>query len=202
VLLEVSSLGTFIVFGAGIGISSRRTTMVEYVQAINRKLSFLRTPTRVIDWHHATGNYVVQTPKNNRWAIADELSLALGVPCVVLLTQDVIASVSIANKASSPPDEAGIRWTKGIAFMVKGAPCTVDLKPTPRAVFFRINNYAVGVFKRDQLTENKELERESRSGGWGAISEDVSKAVGGTWTSRTLTRIEGTIEKALKHTHT
>jgi hypothetical protein len=156
----------------------------------------------VIDWHHATGNYVVQSPKNNRWAIADELSLALGVPCVVLLTQDVIACVSIANKASSPPVEAGIRWTKGIAFLVKGAPCTGDLKPTPRAVFFRINDYAVGVFKKDQFTENKELERESRAGGWGLISEDVSKAAGGIWTSRTLARIEGTVEKAVKRAHT
>lgn len=174
--------------------------MEEYVQATNRKLSLLMTPTRVIDWHHVTGNFVVQTSKNNRWGIADELSLAFGVPCAVLPTKDVIAYLSVAEKASSPPIQPGVRWTKGIAFLVKGRPCTVNLKPTPRAVFFRINGYAVGVFKKDQLIKNEVLDRKNRAGGWGAISGEISKAVGGTWTVRALTRVDGTIAKALKHT--
>jgi len=192
-------LGIFIVLAVGTAtFSSRRLSMEEYVPATNQKLSLLRTPTRVVDFHHATGNFVVQTPKVNRSEIADELSLVLGVPCAILQTGEVISCVSIAEKVSDPPIQTGIRWTKGIAFKVKGRPCTVDLKPTPRAEFFRINQYAVGVFRKDHLAIDGVLDKESRAEGWGAISMDISNVVGGIWTVRALLRIQGVLAKALK----
>jgi hypothetical protein len=172
--------------------------MDEYLPASNQKLSLLRTPTRIVDFHHATGNFVVQTPKVNRSEIADELSLVFGVPCAILQTSQVLSCVSIAEKVSDPPVQPGIRWTKGLAFKVKGKPCTVDLKPTPRGQFFRVSEYAVGVFKKDQVATDETL-GENRPGGWGAISADVSNAVGGIWTARPLIRVQGVIEKALKH---
>jgi len=172
--------------------------MDEYLPASNQKLSLLRTPTRIVDFHHATGNFVVQTPKVNRAEIADELSLVFGVPCAILQTSQVLFCVSIAKKVSDPPIQPGIRWTKGIAFKVKGKPCTVDLKPTPRAQFFRVSEYAIGVFKKDQVATDEAL-GENRPGGWGAISADISNAGGGTWTARPLMRIQGVIAKALKH---
>jgi len=175
-------------------------TMDEYVHAANQKLSLLRTPTRVVDYHHMAGNFVVRTPKMNRLEIADELSLVLGVSCAVISPADVLSCANIADKVSSPPNQTGIRWTKGIAFKVRGRPCTVDLKPTPRAAFFRIRDYAVGVFKKEQLTDEG-LDKESRTGGWGAVSDDVSTAAGGIWTARALTRIHGVVAKALKHEH-
>jgi hypothetical protein len=65
------------------------------------------------------------------------------------------------------------------------------------AVFFPINKHTVGVFKKDKLAEGRDtLERENRAGGWGAISADITKAVGGTWTSRALDRVETTLAKA------
>jgi len=192
-------LGIFIVFAAGSGgFSARKITMDEYIPASNQKLSLLRSPTRLVDFHHATGNFVVQTPKVNRSEIADELSLVFGVPCAILQTSQVSACVSIAEKVSDPPVQPGIRWAKGIAFKVRGRPCTVDLKPTPRAQFFRISEYAVGVFKRDETAVNETL-GESHAGGWGAISADISSAVGGIWTARPLTRVRGILGKALKH---
>ena len=191
-------MGIFIVFAAGVGnFSPRRMTMDEYVPAANQKLSLLRTPTRIVDFHHATGNFVVQTPKVNRAEIADELSLVFGVPCAILQTDQVLSYVSIAEKVSEPPIQTGVRWTKGIAFKVKGRPCTVDLKPTARAQFFRISEYAVGVFKKDQIAADEVLDK-NRAGGWGAISEDISNVVGGIWTARALVRIHGVVAKALK----
>lgn len=172
--------------------------MDEYLPASNQKLSLLRTPTRIVDFHHATGNFVVQTPKVNRAEIADELSLVFGVNCAIMQTSQVLSCVSIAEKVSDPPIQPGIRWTKGIAFKVKGKPCIVDLKPTPRAQFFRVSEYAVGVFKKDQVATD-EASGENRAGGWGAISVDISNAVGGIWTARPLMRIQGVITKALKH---
>jgi len=188
----------FIIFAAGAGnFSARKTTVEEYVPAVNQRLSLLRTPTRVVDFHHATGNFVVQTPKVNRAEIADELSLVFGAPCAILQTGQIVSSVSVAEKVADPLPELGIRWTKGIAFKVKGRPCTFELKPTERAQFFRINEYAVGVFKKDQ-TAPSEVRDKSHAAGWGEISEDVSNSVGGIWTARALVRVKGVLAKALK----
>ncbi len=193
-------MGIYITFGVGISnYSPRRKRTEDFVRETNQRLALLPTPTRVVDWFHSTGNFVVQTPKTNRWEIADELSLALGLPCAVLTGDEVALCIAIANKASSPPPETGIRWTKGIAFKVKGRPCTFDLKPTSRAVFFHVNRYAVGVIKKDRLTDSGALDKDDRAGGWGAVSEDVSKAVGGMWTARSLVRIESLVNLASKH---
>ena len=193
-------LEIYVAFGVGVGnFSSRRKTMEEYVHETNERLALLPTPTRVIDWFHSTGNFVVQTPKTNRWEINDELSLALGVPSTVLTRDEVTLCTTIADRASNPPPEPGIRWTKGIAFKVKGRPCTFDLNPIPQAVFFRVNRYAVGVYKRDRLEPNRGSDKDDRVGGWGVVSEEVSKAVGGVWTARSLVRIESLVKVANKH---
>jgi len=188
----------FLAFAVGIGnFSSRRTSMQEGVRATNQKLALLNSKTRIANWYHGTGNFVVQASDNNRLAVADELSLALGTPCAILTVEELIAAVDITKKAISPLAEPGFRWTRGIAFHVSGRPCTVTLQPTSHAVFFPINKHAVGAFKKDSLVEGKEtLDKENRGGGWGAISADIAKATGGIWTSRSLERVEGTMAKA------
>jgi hypothetical protein len=190
----------WLAFGLGIGdFSSRRKKMKDYVDETNRRLSLLRTPTRVIDWHHSTGNFIVQTPKTNRFEISEELSLALGTSCAVLTINEVEHCLSVSDKAASPQAQPEIRWTKGIAFEVRGRPIATNPPSNPRAVFFQINNRALGVFKRDQVTDSDVLDKEDRRGGWGAISEDIAKAVGGKWTARSQARVQGLIEKARTH---
>jgi len=171
--------------------------MEAYVKATNQKLSLLDSRTRITDWYHGTGNFVLSTVDNNRLRVADELSLALGTSCAILRIEELDAHVAVAKKAVSPPSEVGFRWTRGIAFWVRGKPCTVTPKPTAHGVFFPINRYAVGAFKKDKLAEGKEtLDKENRGGGWGAISADIENTVGGTWTSRALERVEGAVAKA------
>ena len=195
-------MGIFIVLAVGQGnFSVRRTTVEEYVPAVNKRLSLLRTPTRVVDFHHATGNFVVQTPKVNRAEIADELSLVFGAPCAILQTSQVQSCVSVAERMTDSQIQPGIRWAKGIAFKVKGRPCTVELKPTAHAQFFRISEYAVGVFKSEQAAPS-EVPDKTHVASWGDISEDVSNAVGGIWTARALVRIKGVLAKGLKREHT
>jgi hypothetical protein len=60
----------------------------------------------------------------------------------------------------------------------------------------------VGIFKKDQLTTEGMLDKETRAGGWGAISDDISSVMGGIWTARTLTRIQGVVGKALEQERT
>jgi len=192
-------LPTFLAFAVGIGnFASRRMSMKDYVKTTNQKLSLLHSRTRIVDWCYSTGNFVVRASDDNRLRVADELSLALGTPCAILRVEELDSHVAVAKKAVSPPSELGFRWTRGIAFWVNGKRCIVTLKPTAHGVFFPINQYAVGAFKRDKLAEGKDsLDKENRGGGWGAISADIMNAVGGgTWTSRALDRVEGALAKA------
>ena len=188
----------FLAFAVGIGnFSSRRTSMQEGVRATNQKLALLNSKTRIANWYHGTGNFVLQASDNNRLRVADELSLALGTPCAILTVEELVGDVEIAKKAISPTAEPGFRWTRGIAFRVSGRPYTITLNPTTHAVFFPINKHAVGAFKKDRLVEVREtLDKESRGGGWGTISADIAKTTGGVWTSRSLERVEGTLSKA------
>ena len=95
-------MGIYITLGVGIGnFSSRRKRMDDYVRETNQRLALLPTPTRMVDWFNSTGNFVVQTPRTNRWDIAAELSLALGVPCTVLTIDEATLCIAIADKASS-----------------------------------------------------------------------------------------------------
>jgi len=193
-------LAIWLVFVDGLGsFSSRSKRVKDYISEINRRLTFLRTPTRVIDWHHSTSNVVVQTPKTNRSEIREELSLALGVSCAVLRIDEVERCLLVAEKEESLPFETGIHWTKGIAFEMKGKPITMNPQSTPRAVFFRINGFSVGIYKKDQLTGSEVSDKDDHAGGWAAISEHISKAVGGKWTVRSLIRVQGLLEKARTH---
>jgi len=179
------------------GASPRRKKIEDYVREINQRLIFLETPTRIVDWYHSTGNFVVQSPITNRWMISDELSLAFGVPCTVQTIDEVASWVSIAERAENPL-QTGIRWAKGIAFELKGKPCTITPKPTPYAVFFHINRFALGVCKAERVS-NEDPESDDRSEDWGTLSDEISKQVGGMWTARSLARLNGVITKARKH---
>lgn len=52
------------------------------------------------------------------------------------------------------------------------------------------------------MTQGGTLDRERRDGGWGAVSGDVSRAVGEVWTARSLRTVIGTLEKARQHIET
>lgn len=171
--------------------------MEDYVREINQRLILLETPTRIVDWYHSTGNFVVQSPITNRWMISDELSLALGVPCTVQTIDEIASWVSIAERTESPP-QTGMRWIKAIAFELKGKPCTITPKSTPYAAFSHINRFALGVCKPERVN-SEGSEGDDRSEGWGSISDEISKQVGGMWTARSLARLNGVIMKAQKH---
>jgi len=190
-------LGIWLVFADGVGrFSSRSKRMKDHIDEVNRRLTFLRTPTRIIDYHHSTGNVIVQSPKMNRLEVRDELSLALGVSCAVLRTDEVEQCVSIMDKAENPSSEAGIHWTKGIAFEVKGKPITTNPQSTQNAVFHRINGFTVGIYNRSQLAGSEGSDKVEHGGDWATISEYVSKSVGGKWTARSLVMVRALFEKA------
>lgn len=196
-------MGFYIAFGVNIGnlgrVSGRRQDMNEWTLELNRKLASLQSSTRIVDWYGHTGNFVIESSRIDRSDLANELTPIVGASCAVLPHDEAVAFAQVAERAVSPASLEGKRWTSGIAFAVRSQPCQSVPKPTSHAVFFPISDYAVGAWKKDQLTQAGTLDRERRGGAWGAVSGDVSRAVGGVWTARSLRTIRGTLEKARHH---
>lgn len=166
---------------------------------VNKKLADLQSPTKLIDWYGHTGNFVLHSTKSNRSDIARQLTAVIGTSFAVLTYYEAADFASVAAKAVPPAPLAGKRWTSGIVLAVSGPPCQSVPKQTSYAIFFVISERAVGAWKEDQLTEGGILDREKRGGGWGALSGDVSRQVGGVWTARSLRTVNGTLEKARHH---
>lgn len=173
--------------------------MGEWTLEINRKLETLGSSTRIIDWYGHTGNFVVESSRTEPSEIASELASVAGVSCGVVPYGDVVEYVSIAERTVSPKPLVGKRWTPGVAFAVIAPPSNSVPKQTSHAIFFAISESAVGAWKKDQLVERGILDRGRRGGGWGAVSSDVSKTVGGVWTARSLRTVMSTLEKARQH---
>jgi len=170
--------------------------MSDWTLTLNTKLASLQSPSRIVSWYGHTGNFVVESPRTNRMEIASELASAARASFAVLSYSETLNFASAAEKAASPPAVGGNRWTSGVAFAVRAPPCQSAPKPTSHAAFFAISDCAVGAWKKDQLTQNGILDKEKRGGGWGAVSGDISRELGGIWTARSLRTIKGTLEKA------
>jgi hypothetical protein len=193
----------YIAFGVNIGnlgrVGGRRKEMGEWTQEINRKLETLESSTSIVGWYGHTGNFVVESSRTEPSEFITELASAAGVSCAVVPYSDVVEYASVVERAVSPRPLVGKRWTPGIAFAVKAPPSKSVPKQTSHANFFEISEHAVGAWKMDTLTETEILDRERRGGGWGGVSGDVSRQLGGTWTARSLRTITGTLEKARRH---
>ena len=83
-----------------------------------------------------------------------------------------------------PPAEVGVRWTPGLAFAVVEPVGSGELESTPRAVLGRLAPDVVGVYKHDVVDALGRLDPHRRLGGWGAVSVDITRQIGGTWTAR------------------
>ena len=55
---------------------------------------------------------------------------------------------------------------------------------------------AVLLFKHDNETPSGILDRNRRSGGWGAVAADLGRNLGGTWTARSIRTLAGTLQSA------
>jgi hypothetical protein len=170
--------------------------MSEWVQDINQKLVMLKSPSTIIDWYGHTGNFVVESSEKEISNIAVDLTSVIGVSFAVLPYGEVERLIAAAGKSSAPSPREGKRWTCGMVFAVKSPPCVMVPKQTSHALFFALTDRAVGAWKEDQLKEDGALDPERRGGGWGAVSGDVSKTVGGVWTARSLRTVIGTFKKA------
>lgn len=53
----------------------------------------------------------------------------------------------------------------------------------------------VAAWKRDRITERGRLDNKMREGGWGAVSRVVAEQTNSQWTARSLTTLEGVLDR-------
>jgi hypothetical protein len=92
--------------------------------------------------------------------------------------------------APTPPDPTQQRVTRGLAFAVRPGRAG-QLISNQRAHLQRLSEDLVAVWKFDQLRPNGTLNPNQRGGGWGAISTDIERRIGGRWTSRSRRTFDG-----------
>jgi hypothetical protein len=157
-----------------------------------------------------TGNYAFVAHGTSPRDIASVVSRALQTPGKPAPKCAVIAAARVrqhlddslawpkAPEGKHPRCKWGFRWTPGIAFLVEGPTSWRSLlQATDRARLRRLSRDAVAVHKRDCLRQDRiALDRTSkgRLGGWGRVSVDIERSIGGVWTARSHSTLSGLLQ--------
>jgi len=189
----------YAVFGVGVGNLGRgrapRRLMAQWVEMLNRHLSQRHLSVRIVDFFGHTGNFLADSVSTLEEVTARFKRLC-DTDWVVRPNDEVRAALTALAGACEPEDEHGIRWTLGLAFHGGTGTTCGTVATTPRAVLWQISPCTIGVWKRDNLDADETLDRDRRSGDWGAISNDIERQLEGLWTARSRRTIDGLIRKA------
>jgi hypothetical protein len=134
----------------------------------------------LIAWYGATGNLALAAGEPAD--VAQRLAEITGTAWAVIPAWDLAAALDALQAQPAPRVPPGIRPTPGLAFAVEPAR-PGPIRSIPEAALRRLNDRIVLVYKFDVLEGNR-LDRARRRGGWGRVSADVARQVGGRWTAR------------------
>jgi hypothetical protein len=148
-------------FGGG------RTRMADLIPEIQRHLA---PGARLVAWHGHSGNVAVDFGDSEMVRAA--LRQASGRDWAVVPAEMVAGALHALGPIR---EEAGVRWTPGLAFNVE-------------------TSVVVPVVKRDAMAGAR-LDKNRRDGGWGAISADVARQRGGRWTARSWRPVAGILQQ-------
>lgn len=168
--------------------------MKEWIPSLNERLRKQDEPIEIVDFFRHTGNFLLQVGQIGEDKLRVALEKSLETPTVLVSLQNLDSYLYTLKGTQAPPPRSGYRWTPGLVLQVRGHGCAKATFTTDRAHFNRIDSTTVAAWKLDCLDEHGRLDRDKRSGGWGAIAKDVSDKVGGIWTARSLSTVIGTVE--------
>jgi hypothetical protein len=190
---------TMIAFAVNIGnlgpAGSQRFPMAQLLQDLNAAFRARCGPMRLLDFFAQTGNFVLECSPTSEDA-AERLARLLGTPCVVVPVDLVRRAAAAAQSAPPPAPEPATRWTPGVVFRVSGPAPPTAAWTTRTACFQPLNTRAVLAWKRDHLNHRGRLDSARRAGGWGAVSSAVARRVGGVWTARSVSTLDGILMRA------
>jgi len=131
-----------------------------------------------------SGNLAVRGNARAGRVIGSTLVAATGHEWAVISLGHLQEPLQDLDRIPTPTTEHQVRWTPGLVLSIDRRPRAGEVRHTERAVLFRLSPTVVGAFKRDYLDRRGRLDPLRRLGGWGAISSDVARQLGGTWTAR------------------
>src|SRR2546425_4312167 len=189
----------YIALGVNIGNLSRgkkpREPMVSRCDRINRSLARKSVDLRVIGFYRHTGNLVLETTTLQPTQSAQILSEADGGTWMAVSEATMRKAVEEVRETASPEPEEGVRWTPGLAFAVT-TPKRVIIASSAKVRLHSIDSNTVAAWKQDRITERGRLDNKMREGGWGAVSGAVADQTNSRWTARSLTTLEGVLDRA------
>jgi hypothetical protein len=187
-----------IALGVNIGNLSRQRTRREPMLArcdrINRYLARKNADLRVIGFYRHTGNLVLKTTTLHPAQAAQAISEADGGAWMAVSEATMRKRVREVHKLQAPEGERGVRWTPGLAFAIR-KPRIGDITSSAKVRLRSIDLGTVAVWKRDRITERGRLDSKMREGGWGAVSGPVADQTNSQWTARSLTTLEGVLDR-------
>jgi len=171
----------------GSGRQHSKTKVAELIEA-----ALDGTDAEYLCSFYTTGNHAIRVGDDmSTTVLARLIATATGLACAVV-TAETLRTAERALAAWEPPAPApGCRWTPGLGFLIDGTPSVAELLPSRRAVLCRLSDDVVGVYRRDRETPAGRIDAKRRDGGWGAVSEDIATRIGGRWTARAISRVEG-----------
>jgi hypothetical protein len=173
-------------------MSPARRPMAELVRILDAALRARSGRVRVLDFFGHTGNFLVEGADRSA-EVAQNLGRLLGTPCALVPIARVAEATAAAQAAAPPIKEAGQRWTPGVVFHVNGVTSSVELKDTHVARFQRLDDVTILAWKREVEDSRGRLDKKRRGGGWGAVSSSVARQLGGVWTARSATTLDGVL---------
>jgi hypothetical protein len=188
-----------IALGVNIGNLGRgqktREPMAARCDRINRHLARKGADLRVIASYRHTGNLVLETGTLQASQAAALLSEADGGTWMAVSEDIMRGAVDELRQMPPPEPGSGVRWTPGLAFAVM-QPEVVAIASSAHVRFRTMSLTTVAAWKRDRITDRGGLDSNRREGGWGAVSAAVAAQTNSPWTARSLTTLQGILQRA------
>jgi hypothetical protein len=174
-----------LLFAFGVGLANFASGRDVPPQAV---VSAIADEIVVVASYGSTGNVAIEDGDIDE--IRSRLAAITGTAWAGISSDELEDDLRTLGTMPSPqPSSQEERATPGLAFAVtpgRDGP----LVSNERAVLHRLAIDIVAVWKLDLLDDSR-LDRDRRRGGWGAVSADISRQVGGRWTARSRRTLDG-----------
>jgi len=167
-----------------------------WVVELNRLLKAASAPATVVASYGHTGNFIVQSMAKRK-AVCQVMGQVLGTSCAVLTISELQALAETLEELEIPAPLPRVRYTSGAVMLVFGSPIQSAPWETTRATYQKFTDSILIALKHDATTRTGILDRNRRTGGWGAVSAEAGQRLGGRWTARSRRTITGSLRRAL-----
>ncbi len=168
--------------------------MADLVRDLEATFRARGSRVRVLGFLGHTGNLLLECAERPV-DVAHALGRLLGTPCAIVPVARIAKSAAAVQALPPPAKELGQRWTPGVVFHVNGLSSSGAAKETHGARFHRLDDSTILAWKRDLENSAGRLDKRQRGGGWGAVSSAVGRQLGGIWTARSASTLEGVLTR-------